>query len=104
MNLPRISQARERLVKQLIGRDLGQEGPVVFIDTTNFVAKTDPEFLSVTIDAGDIRSNWSGINFTAPRIQNMAAGLVPAMLRVGGTSGDYILFNETSNGDSHPLN
>lgn len=102
-NLPKISQARGRLVS---GRDLSQES-VVFIDTKNSIAQTDPQFLSLTIDAGHIRHNWSGINFTAPRIQNMAMALTPAMLRVGGTSGDDILFNNTqrsSNGESNPLN
>ena len=60
------------------------------------------QFLSVTIDAGNIKYNWEVINFTAPRVINMAKALVPAMLRVGGTSGNFIIFEETTkNQTSH---
>ena len=68
----------------------------ISLDTSAPIGEVDPQFLSVTIDAGDISRNWSGINFTAPRIVNMASALNPAMLRVGGTSGDYLLFNQTT--------
>ncbi|CAI8023721.1 Heparanase [Geodia barretti] len=60
------------------------------------ISEVDPQFLSVTIDAGDISRNWSGITFTAQRIINMARGLTPAMLRVGGTSGDFLIFNSST--------
>ena len=66
----------------------------------------DPQFLSVAISVGNIRYNWTTINFTAPRILNMARALNPAMLRVGGTSGDYLSFNATTteqNGKLHNL-
>ena len=66
------------------------------LDMEGVVYEVDPEFLSVTIDAGQIHDNWSAINFTAPRVINMAKGLNPAMLRVGGTSADFLLFNETT--------
>ena len=51
------------------------------------------QFLSVTIDAGAIRNHWSGINLTSPPIINMAKALSPAMLRIGGTAQDYLLFS-----------
>ena len=70
----------------------------ILLDTSAPISKVDPQFLSVTIDAGAIRENWTNINFTAPRIINMARALNPAMLRVGGTSGDYIFFNATTTG------
>ena len=68
----------------------------ISLDTFAPIGEMDPQFLSVTIDAGDVSRNWSGINFTALRIINMARALNPAMLRVGGTSGDYLLFNQTT--------
>ena len=68
----------------------------ILLDAWAPISEVDPQFLSVTIDAGDISRNWSGITFTAQRIINMARGLVPAMLRVGGTSGDYLIFNSTA--------
>ena len=94
-----LTHSRQAKVYQIPG------DPVeVSLDINDVVFEVDPEFLSVTIDAGQISNNWSEINFTAPRVINMAKGLNPAMLRVGGTSADFLLFNETtstptSNGD-----
>ena len=67
------------------------------LDVSAPISEVDPQFLSVTIDAGDISRNWSGITFTAQRIINMARGLVPAMLRVGGTDEDFLIFNSSVN-------
>lgn len=53
----------------------------------------DDDFLSVTIDSGDIGRNWSGITFTATKIINMAEAFQPATLRVGGTSGDKVIYD-----------
>ena len=74
---------------------------VLLVDFTAPISVVDPQFLSVTLDAGDIRSNWSSINFTAPRIVNMAKALSPAMLRVGGTSADFLIFSEANNSRCH---
>ena len=64
---------------------------VVALNDTVF--EVSEQFLSVTIDAYIIRSNWDRIiNFTAPKVLNMAKALHPAMLRVGGTSEDFIIF------------
>ena len=53
------------------------------------------KFLSVTIDAGSIsRGEWTKFNFTTPRMQNLAQALKPAMLRVGGTSQDFLIFQK----------
>ena len=49
--------------------------------------------LSVTIDAGSIQTKtWDSINFTAPRLLNLAKALHPAMLRIGGTAQDSLIF------------
>ena len=91
-------------VHRTLARSYGQvfkptSEPVdLFLDMEGVLYEVDPEFLSVTIGASQMRSNWSAaINFTAPRVINMAKGLNPAMLRVGGTSADLLLFNETTN-------
>lgn len=64
----------------------------------------DDDFLSLTIDAGSIAGNWSDINFTSTKILNMAKALSPMTLRVGGTMGDYLVFDpnklEPDGGDS----
>ena len=62
----------------------------------NYTNEVSDQFLSVTIDAGEIRSNWKILNFTSPRVINMAKALYPAMLRVGGTAGDFIIFENDS--------
>lgn len=59
------------------------------------VCDVSEQFLSVTIDAGSIRNKqWETINFTSTRMQNLARALTPAMLRVGGTSQDYLYFQD----------
>jgi len=68
----------------------------IMVNLTGHVYEVSDQFLSVTIDAGAIRHNWDIIDFTATRIINMAKALAPAMLRVGGTSQDFILFEETT--------
>ena len=50
------------------------------------------QFLSVTLDSCAVQYNWSFIDFAAQRIVNMARGLAPAMLRVGGTHQGFLVF------------
>ena len=87
---------RVRHLARLPHRELTSEPVDLFLDMEGVLYEVDPEFLSVTIDASQIRENWKAINFTAPRVINMAKGLNPAMLRVGGTSADFLLFDETT--------
>ena len=63
------------------------------LDVTTPISEVDPQFLSVTIGAGRIRENWSGIPFTSRQFINLARGLSPAMLRVGGSDEDFLIFN-----------
>ena len=74
-----------------------QEGDVIMVNLTDLVFEVSDQFLSVTIDAGNIKGNWNTIDFTATRIINMAKALAPAMLRVGGTDGDFLLFEKPTN-------
>ena len=80
----------------MTGEKLLEEENTITVNLTSYVYRVSDQFLSVTIDAGNIKGNWEVINFTAPRIINMAKALAPAMLRVGGTSGDFIIFEETT--------
>ena len=70
--------------------------PSISLDLKTVLHTVDPEFLSVTIPAYQIQDNFDLINFSLPRVQNMARGLNPAMLRVGGTSGDDLIFVKAS--------
>ena len=95
-NLPRIARAHGKLSGSERFSAANAEPVAIVLDTMSSVSEVDPQFLSVTIGADHIKHDWRGITFTAPRIINMARALNPAMLRVGGTSGDYILFNDTN--------
>ena len=78
----------------MTGEKLLEEENTITVNLTSYVYKVSDQFLSVTIDAGNIKGNWEVINFTAPRIINMAKALAPAMLRVGGTYQDFLIFVE----------
>ena len=99
--LPHILEAHRRMGRSGLALEKAakRQAPAaqILVDLETPISSVDPQFLSVTIDAGDIRKNWSGINFTAPRIINMCRALSPAMLRVGGTDGDFVIFNATVN-------
>ena len=90
----RIQQAERNIKQQSIGRE--KMKPVLYqqiqLDIETPISEVDPQFLSVTIGAGNIRTNWSGIHFSSPPIINMAHGLAPAMLRVGGDEKDFLVF------------
>ena len=67
------------------------------VDTSKLYTRTSEYFVSVTIDAQNIRKNWlDAQEFKAERMINMAKALSPAVLRLGGTAEDTITFNETA--------
>ena len=70
----------------------------ILINLTKSVTEVSDQFLSVTIDACAIWENWTIINFTSPSVINMAKGLYPAMLRLGGTPEDFVIFEPDQNG------
>lgn len=62
--------------------------------------RVSDQFLSVTLDASYLSTNWSVVHeFKVPRLLTLARSLKPAMLRVGGTGADYLLYNSTSEVD-----
>ncbi len=73
----------------------------VAVNLSSVFVKVSEQFLSVTLDASRIRYNWRAINFTLPRVVNMAKALSPAMLRVGGTSEDFLIFQNTKLPQNH---
>ena len=80
-----LSHAHQQKTAPLVAQNIS-------LDLDNVLHTVDPEFLSFTIPAYQIQDNFDLINFSLPRVQNMARGLNPAMLRVGGTSGDELIF------------
>ena len=68
------------------------------IDLNSPINEVDEDYLSVTIDSQSIHDKWSGIDFNAAKVINMAKALSPAYVRVGGTPGDFLIFRRnTSN-------
>ena len=53
-------------------------------------------FLSVTIDSGAIAHNWDNLDLKSTSVINMGKALAPAMLRIGGTSEDFVIFKDSS--------
>ena len=90
----RIQQAEANIDQQSIGKP--KELHQIQLDVTTAISEVDPQFLSVTIGAGRIKENWSGIPFTSRQFINLARELSPAMLRVGGCDEDFLIFNSSS--------
>lgn len=65
----------------------------VSIDLKDPRGTTSDRFLSVTLDASLLSRHWKGFDFTDKGVKNMAHGLAPAFLRIGGTREDFLTFN-----------
>lgn len=66
----------------------------VYVNTLECVHETQDEFLSIALGSGLIRHRWEKFNFSSEKIRNLARGLSPAFLRIGGTDEDFLLFVE----------
>lgn len=68
----------------------------VSINLEHSVFTVSEKFLSVAIDASMMRNHWPHINFTSEKFYTLARGLSPAFLRVGGTSADFLIYDDSS--------
>ena len=64
----------------------------VVINTQRCVCETDRKFLSVALDSNLIKYRWESFDFSSEKLQNLAKGLAPGYLRLGGTEEDFLLF------------
>ena len=94
---------------------LARTAKIVDIDTTALLWTTDEKFLSVSsilsqsthepnvmsllnyatqvaIDTHVVAEHWKHFSFTSRRVQNLAKGIQPAYLRLGGTAADLARF------------
>ncbi|PVD35613.1 hypothetical protein C0Q70_02576 [Pomacea canaliculata] len=60
-----------------------------------------PHFVSVTLDSSLVHANWSTFDFRSTKLQNLAHGLSPSYLRLGGTTADALIFQSDSSHPSH---
>ena len=49
-------------------------------------------FLSVSFDNRLLQKRWFDFNFSSVRVFNLARGLAPAYLRIGGTTEDWLIY------------
>ncbi|XP_020619358.1 heparanase-like isoform X3 [Orbicella faveolata] len=75
----------------------------VSINLDRSVFTVSEKFLSVAIDSNIMRHHWPHVNFTSERLFNLARGLSPAFLRIGGTAGDFLIYDD-SQGLQKPKN
>ncbi|XP_063988743.1 heparanase-like [Diachasmimorpha longicaudata] len=73
---------------------------VILLDSSREVVhRTSPRFLSFGLDSSLLR-DMKNFPIHDERFVNLARHLSPAFVRIGGTSADCLLFNETVLGDS----
>ena len=71
----------------------------IVLNTNNAIHRVDEDFLSVTIDIGAVQTNFTGINLISDNVVILARALSPILVRVGGTSGDFVIFDDLDNND-----
>ena len=67
----------------------------VSINLDRSVFTVSEKFLSVAIDSSIMKDHWPHVNFTSDRLFNLARGLSPAFLRIGGTAGDFLIYDDS---------
>ncbi|XP_076032921.1 uncharacterized protein LOC143020393 [Oratosquilla oratoria] len=60
------------------------------------IAEVPPEFLSITVNARLPLHNWSTFDTSSPRLRAMSRALSPAILRMGGSSANFLTFEPNS--------
>ncbi|XP_064601640.1 heparanase-like [Liolophura sinensis] len=68
-------------------------GLEVTVQPDHVVSVTSERFVSITLDAGNLVNHWKGFDPRSSLAITLAKALYPAYLRVGGTSGDSLIFS-----------
>ena len=78
----------------VFGREAVEHNVSINLDRAVFTV--NEKFLSVAIDSGILRHHWSPyVNFTSEKLYTLAKGLSPAFLRIGGTSEDFLIYDDS---------
>ena len=59
---------------------------------SNASTKLTKNFFRFALDSNLIEYRWERFDFSSEKLQNLAKGLAPAYLRLGGTEEDFLLF------------
>ena len=70
----------------------------VSINLNQSIFTVSEKFLSVTLDANVMRDHWDKVNFTSEKFFTLAKGLSSAFLRIGGTSEDFLIYDDSQLG------
>lgn len=73
----------------------------VVVDLQHVLSTTGPKFVGVTIDASFFRQEWKRFDVYNKTLQNLARGLAPSFIRVGGSAADFLIFNATPGVQKH---
>lgn len=79
-------------------RDQSAKGSFIVevdIDVKKYLHQARSDFLSVALDSSLIETDWLTFDPTNAGVIAMLKGLSPAILRLGGTACDYVIFNDT---------
>ncbi|XP_072026930.1 heparanase-like isoform X2 [Amphiura filiformis] len=68
---------------------------LVSITSSESLHVVDSRFLSIALGSSLIRDGWRQFDFNSDRLKNLARALSPAILRLGGTDADFLIFNST---------
>lgn len=89
-------------LRALSFKDINEDGnekvveQTVSINLNQSVFTVSKKFLSVAITVGLIREHWPHISFTSEKFLTLAKGLSPAFLRVGGTTEDFLIYDDST--------
>ena len=99
LKLPGIRRAEENLQSHSVGA----ENVSVLLYLEHPINVVNEGYLSVTLDAYQVRNQLKTANLRNASVISTAKGLAPAVFRIGGTDGDYAIFNANASGSNYTL-
>ncbi|XP_070184830.1 heparanase-like [Littorina saxatilis] len=74
-------------------KDNSVDAPVVVtVNLQQSLSTITDHFVGVNIDMAMVRGNWSSLDFSSTKVQNMARALTPTFFRLGGGSADSVTY------------
>ena len=68
----------------------------VSINLNHSLFTVSEKFLSVAIDSSIMKNHWHKVNFTSDKFFTLARALSPALLRIGGTEEDFLIYDDSN--------
>ena len=99
LKLPGIRRAEENLKNH----NVGAENVSVLLYLEHPINVVNEGYLSVTLDAYQVRNQLKTADLRNASVISTAKGLAPAVFRIGGTDGDYAIFNANASGSNWTL-